>query len=197
MKGLCVMLENINVILASKSPRRRELMEYIKPEFEIIPSLKEEVLPEGLDIEDIPAFLAAQKALDIARDRFDSLVIGCDTVVTLGGVIMGKPKDEADAKAMLMRLSGRTHTVISGVCLCYKGRTMTFSEKTDVTFYDLTASEIDPYVAGGSPLDKAGAYGIQDSAALFVKKIDGDYYNVVGLPVAKLAKEIKTLIELV
>ncbi len=191
------MLENINVILASKSPRRRELMEYIKPEFEIIPSLKEEVLPEGLDIEDIPAFLAAQKALDIARDRFDSLVIGCDTVVTLGGVIMGKPKDEADAKAMLMRLSGRTHTVISGVCLCYKGRTMTFSEKTDVTFYDLTASEIDPYVAGGSPLDKAGAYGIQDSAALFVKKIDGDYYNVVGLPVAKLAKEIKTLIELV
>lgn len=191
------MLENINVILASKSPRRRELMEYIKPEFEIIPSLKEEVLPEGLDIEDIPAFLAAQKALDIARDRFDSLVIGCDTVVTLGGVIMGKPKDEADAKAMLTRLSGRTHTVISGVCLCYKGRTMTFSEKTDVTFYDLTASEIDPYVAGGSPLDKAGAYGIQDSAALFVKKIDGDYYNVVGLPVAKLAKEIKTLIELV
>lgn len=191
------MLENINVILASKSPRRRELMEYIKPEFEIIPSLKEEVLPEGLDIEDIPAFLAAQKALDIARDRFDSLVIGCDTVVTLGGVIMGKPKDEADAKAMLMRLSGRTHTVISGVCLCYKGRTMTFSEKTDVTFYDLTASEIDPYVASGSPLDKAGAYGIQDSAALFVKKIDGDYYNVVGLPVAKLAKEIKTLIELV
>lgn len=191
------MLENINVILASKSPRRRELMEYIKTEFEIIPSLKEEVLPEGLDIEDIPAFLAAQKALDIARDRFDSLVIGCDTVVTLGGVIMGKPKDEADAKAMLMRLSGRTHTVISGVCLCYKGRTMTFSEKTDVTFYDLTASEIDPYVASGSPLDKAGAYGIQDSAALFVKKIDGDYYNVVGLPVAKLAKEIKTLIELV
>lgn len=191
------MLENINVILASKSPRRRELMEYIKPEFEIIPSLKEEVLPEGLDIEDIPAFLAAQKALDIARDRFDSLVIGCDTVVTLGGVIMGKPKDEADAKAMLMRLSGRTHTVISGVCLCYKGRTMTFSEKTDVTFYDLTASEIDPYVASGSPLDKAGAYGIQDGAALFVKKIDGDYYNVVGLPVAKLAKEIKTLIELV
>lgn len=191
------MLENINVILASKSPRRRELMEYIKPEFEIIPSLKEEVLPEGLDIEDIPAFLAAQKALDIARDRFDSLVIGCDTVVTLGGVIMGKPKDEADAKAMLMRLSGRTHTVISGVCLCYKGRTMTFSEKTDVTFYDLTASDIDSYVAGGSPLDKAGAYGIQDGAALFVKKIDGDYYNVVGLPVAKLAKEIKTLIELV
>lgn len=191
------MLENINVILASKSPRRRELMEFIKHEFEIIPSLKEEVVPEGLDIEDIPAFLAAQKALDISRDRRDSLVIGCDTVVTLGGVIMGKPSDETDAKAMLMRLSGRTHTVISGVCLCYMGRTMTFTEKTSVTFYDLTEEEIDSYIASGSPLDKAGAYGIQDGAALFVKKIDGDYYNVVGLPVAKLAREIKTLIKLV
>lgn len=191
------MLENINVILASKSPRRRELMEFIKHEFEIIPSLKEEVVPEGLDIDDIPAFLAAQKALDISRDRRDSLVIGCDTVVTLGGVIMGKPSDETDAKAMLMRLSGRTHTVISGVCLCYMGRTMTFTEKTSVTFYDLTEEEIDSYIASGSPLDKAGAYGIQDGAALFVKKIDGDYYNVVGLPVAKLAREIKTLIKLV
>lgn len=191
------MLENINVILASKSPRRRELMEFIKHEFEIIPSLKEEVVPEGLDIEDIPAFLAAQKALDISRDRRDSLVIGCDTVVTLGGVIMGKPSDETDAKAMLMRLSGRTHTVISGVCLCYMGRTMTFTEKTSVTFYDLTEEEIDSYIASGSSLDKAGAYGIQDGAALFVKKIDGDYYNVVGLPVAKLAREIKTLIKLV
>lgn len=191
------MHENINVILASKSPRRRELMEFIKHEFEIIPSLKEEVVPEGLDIEDIPAFLAAQKALDISRDRRDSLVIGCDTVVTLGGVIMGKPSDETDAKAMLMRLSGRTHTVISGVCLCYMGRTMTFTEKTSVTFYDLTEDEIDSYIASGSPLDKAGAYGIQDGAALFVKKIDGDYYNVVGLPVAKLAREIKTLIKLV
>lgn len=191
------MLENINVILASKSPRRRELMEFIKHEFEIIPSLKEEVVPEGLDIEDIPAFLAAQKALDISRDRRDSLVIGCDTVVTLGGVIMGKPSDETDAKAMLMRLSGRTHTVISGVCLCYMGRTMTFTEKTSVTFYDLTEEEIDSYIASGSPLDKAGAYGIQDGAALFVKKIDGDYYNVVGLPVAKLAREIKTLIKVV
>ena len=191
------MLENINVILASKSPRRRELMEFIKHEFEIIPSLKEEVVPEGLDIEDIPAFLAAQKALDISRDRRDSLVIGCDTVVTLGGVIMGKPSDETDAKAMLMRLSGRTHTVISGVCLCYMGRTMTFTEKTSVTFYDLTEDEIDSYIASGSQLDKAGAYGIQDVAALFFKKIDGDYYNVVGLPVAKLAREIKTLIKLV
>ena len=110
---------------------------------------------------------------------------------------MGKPSDETDAKAMLMRLSGRTHTVISGVCLCYMGRTMTFTEKTSVTFYDLTEDEIDSYIASGSPLDKAGAYGIQDGAALFVKKIDGDYYNVVGLPVAKLAREIKTLIKLV
>lgn len=191
------MLENIKVILASKSPRRRELMEYIKPEFEIIPSLKEEVVPDGLEVEDIPSFLAAQKALDIARDNRDSLVIGCDTVVVLGGVIMGKPRDEAEAKAMLKSLSGMTHRVISGVCLCYKGRTMTFSEITHVTFYDLTDAEIDSYIASGSPLDKAGAYGIQDGAALFVKKIDGDYYNVVGLPIAKLAREINTLIKLV
>ncbi len=191
------MLENINVILASKSPRRKELLALIKKDFDIIPSTKEEIIPEGLDNEDIPVFLSAQKALDISKAHPDSLVIGCDTVVVLGGVIMGKPKDRDEAFSMLRHLSGRTHTVISGVCICYKGRTMTFNEQTAVTFYDLTDDEIDAYIATGSPFDKAGAYGIQDKAALFVKKIDGDYYNVVGLPVAKLNQSIKTLLELI
>ncbi len=191
------MLTNLSLILASQSPRRKELLALIKKEFDIIPSSIEETIPEGLDNEDIPVYLSAQKALDIAKSHPDSLVIGCDTVVVLGGIIMGKPKDRDEAVAMLKRLSGRTHTVISGVCICYKGRTMTFNEQTAVTFYDLSDADIDSYIATGSPFDKAGGYGIQDGGALFVKKIDGDYYNVVGLPVGKLNQSIKALLELI
>lgn len=189
------MLENVDVILASKSPRRLELLKLIKKDFRVIPSTAEEIIPEEFDAEDVPMYLAAKKALDVAQNYPDSLVVGCDTVVVIDGEILGKPRNKQHAYEMLSNLSGKTHTVISGVCLCYKGRTVSFDEKTLVSFYPLDDSDINAYIATGSPMDKAGAYGIQDGAALFVKKIDGDYYNVVGLPVSRLNREIKKLIE--
>ena len=190
------MLENIDLILASQSPRRKELLTLIKQDFDIIPSHIEEVIPNGMETDDIPVYLSAQKALDIAKTHPHAMVIGCDTVVVLEDIIMGKPKDREEAYSMLRRLSGRTHKVVSGVCLCYRGRTLTFSETTLVSFYELSDDEIYDYIETGSPFDKAGGYGIQDRASLFVKKIDGDYYNVVGLPVGKLNRTIKTLLEM-
>lgn len=191
------MLENVNVVLASKSPRRSELLKLIKKNFSVIPSDAEEIVPPEFLPEDVPMYLAAQKALAVAENHPDSLVIGCDTVVILGGDILGKPRDKKHAFKMLSALSGKTHSVVSGVCLCYKGKTLTFDEKTLVSFYQLDEKDILEYIATGSPMDKAGGYGIQDSAALFVKKIDGDYYNVVGLPVARLKREISRLLECV
>lgn len=191
------MLENVNVVLASKSPRRSELLKLIKRNFSVIPPDAEEIVPPEFLPEDVPMYLAAQKALVVAENHPDSLVIGCDTVVILGGDILGKPHDKEHAFKMLSALSGKTHSVVSGVCLCYKGRTLTFDEKTLVSFYPLNEKDILEYIATGSPMDKAGGYGIQDSAALFVKKINGDYYNVVGLPVARLKREIARLLECV
>lgn len=188
--------EKIAVVLASQSPRRKELLNYITDEFSVIPSDYEEVLPEGLKTEDVPIFLAAQKALDVSKSHPDELVIGCDTVVILGETILGKPKDKLEAFNMLSLLSGRTHKVISGVCLCLKGKTMSFSEETEVKFYDLSELEILSYIETNSPMDKAGSYGIQDGGALFVESINGDYYNVMGLPVAKLKRKIDSFLKL-
>lgn len=189
------MLENVDVILASKSPRRLELLKLIKKDFAVIPSTAEETVDVKMPAEDVPAYLAVQKALSVAKDYPDSLVIGCDTVVVIDGEILGKPRNKQHAYEMLSKLSGKTHSVVSGVCLCYKGKTVSFDERTKVSFYPLEDKDINAYIATGSPMDKAGAYGIQDGAALFVKKIDGDYYNVVGLPVSRLNREIKKLLE--
>ncbi|MBQ8624437.1 MAG: septum formation protein Maf [Oscillospiraceae bacterium] len=187
---------DVKVILASKSPRRNELLKYITDEFEVIPSSCDETVPNGLDVFEVPEFLSVRKALDVAKSHPDSLVIGCDTVVIINGEILGKPKDIADAFNMLCRLSGNTHTVVSGVCLCLRGKTMSFSQHTDVKFYPLKEEDIIKYLQSGSPLDKAGAYGIQDGAALFVESISGDYYNVVGFPIAKLRLEIEKFLNL-
>jgi len=189
-------MPDINYVLASKSPRRAELMRYIAPDFEILPAECGENPPDGIEADEVPEFLAVQKALDGSKKRPDSLVIGCDTVVILNGEIMGKPKDLEDAFRMLKALSGRVHTVVSGVCLCYKGKTLSFTQKTAVEFYQLSDEDILDYVRQSNPLDKAGAYGIQDKGGLFVKEISGDYYNVVGLPLARLNLEIKKLVRL-
>lgn len=189
-------MPDINYVLASKSPRRAELMHYIAPDFEILPAECGENPPAGIEADEVPEFLAVQKALDVSKKRPDSLVIGCDTVVILNGEIMGKPKDLEDAFRMLKALSGRVHTVVSGVCLCYKGKTLSFTQKTAVEFYTLSDEDILNYVRQSNPLDKAGAYGIQDKGGLFVKEISGDYYNVVGLPLARLNLEIKKLVRL-
>lgn len=178
------------IILASQSARRRELMEYIFDEFEVRPSGVDETPPDGVEAEDIPEILATRKALDIAKNEPEALVIGCDTVVILDGKIFGKPSDKAEAFLMLKALSGRTHEVVSGVCMCCKGRTMSFSQKTLVTFYPLEDEDILEYVEKCCPLDKAGSYGIQDRGGLFVSGINGDHYNVIGFPIARLKAEL-------
>ena len=127
----------IKYLLASQSPRRAELMKYITDEFEILPSDCDETVPDGIEPEEIPELLAARKALSVSRLKKDRLVIGCDTVVIIDGVILGKPHTPDRAISMLKTLSGRTHTVVSGVCICYKGKTMSFSQKTLVSFYEL------------------------------------------------------------
>ena len=122
------------------------------------------------------------------------MVIGCDTVVVLGKKIMGKPYDREHATEMLTALSNKTHLVITGVCIKYGDKTVSFSEKTKVTFRKITAEEIDDYIKTFEPFDKAGSYGIQGQGALFVKQIRGDYFNIVGLPVARLYSELKKLL---
>lgn len=189
-------LNDVKVILASKSPRRNELLKYITDRFEVVPSDCDETVPQGLDVYEVPEFLSVRKALDVAKNNPESLVIGCDTVVIISNKILGKPKDNNEAFEMLRTLSGNTHAVISGVCLCLKGKTMSFSQRTDVKFYPLNEEDILKYLESGSPLDKAGAYGIQDGAALFVESITGDYYNVVGFPIAKLRLEIEKFLNL-
>lgn len=180
-------------ILASASPRRKELFANISEEFDILPSMIEEVVPEGVEIETVPEILASQKAADIAEQNPTALVIGADTGVFIDGKMLGKPKDAAEAAEMLRSLSGRTHKVITGCALYLGEEKITFSELTEVTFYPLSEQEINDYIATGEPNDKAGSYGIQGKGMVLVKEIRGDYFNVVGLPVAKLSRYIQKI----
>lgn len=182
------------VILASASPRRRELLKCIIPEFETFPADVDESVPPEVSPEAAAEYLAVKKAGRVAGLFPSDLVIGCDTAVILGGEVFGKPAGEADAERMLRALSGKTHAVITGVCAFSAGRSVSFSELTEVTFYPLTDAEILSYVKTGDPLDKAGAYGIQSSAGrLLVKKINGDFFNVIGLPAARLKRVLEKL----
>lgn len=179
----------IPLILASASPRRRHLLQTLGLQFEVIPSYAEEHAPDGLPPEALVQQLAMEKAGVVAANHPDALTLGADTIVVLDGEVLGKPADAAEARAMLRRLSGRAHTVFTGLALLYPAadlRQTTF-EATEVTFGALTDGEIDAYVATGAPLDKAGAYGIQeDYGALFVERIEGDFYTVMGLPLHRL-----------
>lgn len=180
------------MILASQSPRRKELLSLIRTEFKIIPAVGEELLPENISPENAVLMLAKQKAEEIFSAHKGRIIIAADTVVSIDGKILGKPKDEADAFLMLKTLSGRVHSVFTGVCVIFAdGSKTTFAEHTEVEFYPLSDEEIRGYIATGEPMDKAGAYGIQDKGALIVKKINGDYYNVMGLPVGRLSRVLK------
>ena len=179
------------LILASQSPRRQELIANITEDFEVKASQAEEILPEGTSPEDAPVLLAALKARAVAAEYPDRLVVGADTVVILDGEVLGKPRDKADAERMLRLLSGRVHKVVTGCCLIKGDRERSLSQSTMVEFYPLSDSEINGYIATGEPFDKAGAYGIQGKGMLLVKGIEGDYFNVMGLPVALLQREIK------
>lgn len=198
------------IILASASPRRKELLEQIGLEFEICPAKGEEVITTTIP-EDIVQELSRQKAEEVAAmvssygeqhkelmTPQDLLVIGADTIVAAEGRILGKPKDEEDAFQMLSLLSGKTHSVYTGVTFVFidksgKAGAYTFYEKTDVVMKEMSELEIKRFIATGDPMDKAGAYGIQGRCAIYIEKIDGDYNNVVGLPVARIYKELQKL----
>lgn len=180
------------LILASASPRRRELLAAITPNFEVRTSGVDESPFAALAPEEAVQALSRAKAAPFVSPG--DVVIGADTIVVLDGEILGKPKDEADAAAMLGRLSGRKHTVMTGVTIATPEKSDTFCQKTDVWFYELTKDEIAAYIKSGEPMDKAGAYGIQGRARLFVEKIDGDFYSVVGLPVGALYQRLKAFL---
>ena len=179
------------VILASGSPRRRELLAYIVPAFEIIPSGIEEIAL-GSPAQQVET-LAADKAADIAEKYPDAVVIGADTLVAVDDLVLGKPRDEAEAAAMLKQLSGRTHTVYTGVAVISAGRTHSLLEATQVTFCRMTDEEIIDYIATGEPMDKAGAYGIQGYGGKYITGIEGCFFNVMGLPLNRLYNTLKSI----
>lgn len=179
----------MDIILASNSPRRRELLKEIVASFLVIPAKGEEKVEPSLSCEKVAMSLAEQKCNEVFSNNTNCLVIGCDTIVVLDGEILGKPKDKEDAVNTLKKLSSRTHSVITGVCVQTPEKKITTYAETKVKFFPLTNEFILEYVEGGSPMDKAGSYGIQDGG--LVEAYYGSYTNVVGLPV-ELLKEILT-----
>lgn len=182
------------IILASASPRRRELMELAGYDFEVICADIVEVVPENVQPQEVVMSLALQKAQAVAAEHGGSVVVGSDTVVVLDGKILGKPHSEREACEMLRSLSGRTHKVFTGVAIVCGDKVKSFFDETDVEFYPLNDVEIKKYVATGEPMDKAGAYGIQGKGSVLVKKINGDFFNVMGLPIAKLYREMSDFV---
>lgn len=180
----------MSIILASQSPRRRELLAQMGvPQFEVVPALGEEIASPGLSPAQLVEVLSRQKAEEVAVQAGpDDVVIAADTVVAVDGAVLGKPRDPADAARMLSLLSGRAHTVYTGVTVRRGTFSRTAHEATQVRFRPLTQSEISAYIATGEPMDKAGAYGVQGQGALLVERIDGDFFNVMGLPVVLLAE---------
>ena len=188
-------LYNKTIILASQSPRRRELMEMLKINFRVenIAGINEDY-PENLHVNDIPLFIASQKQLAYKHlwSLHNHIVITADTIVSIENHILGKPVDKNDAIKMLTLLSGKTHQVITGVCIKSNVKTVEFTAITDVTFKPMTKDVINYYIDNYNPLDKAGAYGIQEWIGLTsISGINGSYFNVMGLPVDKLVDELK------
>lgn len=178
----------MHIILASASPRRRQLLEQVGVQF----TVKASEIPENLTVDlpptELAVSLASEKAASVASAVLeDAVVIGADTIVVLDGEVFGKPNDDLEARVMLERLSGHDHTVITGVAVAVGGQLFTAYSETNVRFRSLTKREIDAYIATGEPKDKAGAYAIQGVGALLVEKIDGCYANVVGLPLFTLS----------
>ena len=190
------MLDNLkkhNIILASNSPRRKELLSGLGIDFEVrvIPDI-DESYPHDLPVEDVASFIASKKA-EAYRNSMgcDEIVITADTVVVAKGEVLGKPCDAGDARAMLRKISGCTHQVITGVCIVSAERKQSFSVKTEVEFKNLSDEEIDYYVSTYKPFDKAGAYGIQEWIGFIgVTRLSGSYFNVMGLPVQRIYGEL-------
>ncbi|MBR5616994.1 MAG: septum formation inhibitor Maf [Oscillospiraceae bacterium] len=182
----------MNLVLASASPRRKELLGLFRIPFEIrVADIDETMDPQKAPFDEV-ARVSRLKAAATPRKDGD-VVVAADTIVVCEGRVLGKPRSEAEAAAMLRLLSGRDHQVMTGVTVIRDGRVQTFTEVTDIHFRELSDREIDRYVATGEPMDKAGAYGIQGGAALFCTRMVGDYYNVMGLPVCRLGLVLREM----
>ncbi|MDB5259744.1 MAG: maf [Candidatus Taylorbacteria bacterium] len=180
------------IILASASPRRKELLAKTGLQFEVIPGAYEEDMTLAMRPHELAEYLSHGKALSVAALHADAIVIGADTFIVLDDELLGKPKTADEAKATLRKLSGRSHSVLTGVSIIdsKSKKKMSWVSETKVHFRDLADDEIEKYVATGEPMDKAGAYAIQGGAAAFVEKIEGDYYCVMGLPLDELCKAL-------
>jgi len=180
------------LILASASPRRQELLQLLDIEFRVVPSDAEELHDEQFTVSEVAQLNAYRKARAVAKKFPDCLVLGADTLVCLGTKLFGKPANSEEAHRMLKELSGKTHQVVTGLCLMHlrTHQQRTFSDITDVRFRALTPAHIQHYLKQMNPLDKAGAYGIQDGGELIIEEISGSFSNVVGLPLERLKKEL-------
>ena len=182
----------MTVILASQSPRRKELLGLFHIPFTVRVSDADETMDPTAPAQEQVALVSRRKAEAVPRDP-DDVVIAADTIVVLGGEILGKPRDEADASRMLHLLSGRDHQVMTGMTVMRGAESRTVTEITDIHFRPLSDREIEAYIRTGEPMDKAGAYGIQGGAALFAERMVGDYYNVLGLPVCRLGQLLREI----
>lgn len=186
-------MKNYKFILASASPRRKELLSIYVKDFKIMPADIDETVPDNIALEDAPLYIAKEKAAAVFNKlNEDEIIITADTIVLLDNKIYGKPKDKLDAYNMIKTLSGRTHQVITGVC-CYskdKQINIEFSDVTNVSFTDISDEIIEKYLENAEYIDKAGAYAVQGLASMFVEKIEGSYDNVVGLPMGRLARNL-------
>ena len=185
-------LDKYHVILASQSPRRKMLLEKLDIKFEVRTYRYYETLPPQIDPCDVAECIALQKALYVPKDELPKnfLLITADTIVVIDGEILGKPKDEKEAVTMLEKLSGKRHEVMTGVVITTENVVKNFTEKSEVWFKDLTKTEIENYVREYQPLDKAGAYGAQDAEAEIIDRIEGSYFNVIGLPIGRVMEEL-------
>ena len=183
---------NKKLILASQSPRRRELMALLNLPFLVVPAIGEEVFDEKLGIEDNLKNVATSKANEVFEQYPETTVVGGDTIVVFNNEILQKPKDEEDARLMLEKLSNQTHEVWTAVSMRSSEHSEDFISKAKVTFYELSAQEITDYIHTGEPMDKAGSYNIDGFGALFIKEVQGDYFSVMGLPIAKVYQKLKT-----
>ncbi len=182
------------IILASTSPRRKEILEKTRLPFSVEGSDYEEDMSLPLSPHELVKFLSLEKAKSVAKNHTDALIIAADTIVTFQEKVLGKPHTAEKAKEMLLMLNGKRNTVITGVAIIdtTSGRIDSFSDEADVYFKHLTESEIDNYIQSGEPLDKAGAYAVQGLGSVFIKKIDGDFFSIMGFPIEKIAESLKS-----
>jgi septum formation protein len=182
------------IILASQSPRRKELFQLAEIDFEVIVANTDETYPEGLTFEEIAIFIAKEKAVAVEKNNPNRTIIAADTIVICNDKVIGKPTDTANAIEILTTLSGNTHQVITGVCILKNNEVISFADVTTVHFHTLSQEQIIYYVEKYKPFDKAGAYAIQEwIGAVGIKKIEGDFYNVMGLPVSRVSAVLGNL----